>query len=81
MIDCEDDAAAALACVAIKEAVGRTRIPTIFKNWSSYTASSIFALKTWVILMASKASPSEILAWWARAARSPGFAPLRMRSI
>jgi hypothetical protein len=28
----EDGAAAALACVAIEESVGRTRIPTIFKN-------------------------------------------------
>ena len=32
LIACEDDAAAALACVAIEESVGRTRIPTIFKN-------------------------------------------------
>jgi hypothetical protein len=29
---CEDDAAAVLACVTIQESLGRTRIPTIFKN-------------------------------------------------
>jgi hypothetical protein len=32
MIACEDDAAAVLAYVTIEESLGRTRIPTIFKN-------------------------------------------------